>query len=155
MSIFDTIVSALRALTGGGRAEEPTTEPGPTEPQDGRVAVEHDPDAAQPTPDAATEAAVKGGDAPTEATSGDTAAGESKDDAPTGSADDAEPTADGATASVETIKGIGPAYAGRLEEFGIETVSELAAADAVEVADGIDVSESRVSDWIGRASGGS
>jgi len=66
-------------------------------------------------------------------------------------ADDAEPATDGSTESVETITGIGPAYASRLEEFGIETVGELAAADAAEVAEGIDVSESRVSDWIERA----
>ena len=52
---------------------------------------------------------------------------------------------------VETIKGIGPAYADRLETVGIETVGELAAADAAEVADGIDVSDSRVGDWIERA----
>ena len=51
----------------------------------------------------------------------------------------------------ETIKGIGPAYADRLETVGIETVGELAAADAAEVADGIDVSDSRVGDWIERA----
>ena len=276
MSIFDTIVSALRSLTGGG-AEESTTASGSTEPEEGQVSVEHDPDATQPTPDASTEAAIKGGDTPTETTNGDTAAEESEDDAPTGSTDDgtaagaseddtptestddaavaagtdatastgslvdeeagrepaetvgeaggfvkdtataesdvgdgsvagsdetgdddatdgagsddpdgtgsddpdgteagssdevddeseaadevgeddAESTADGSTESVETIKGIGPAYAGRLEEVGIETVGELAAADAAEVADGIDVSESRVSDWIGRAGDGS
>jgi predicted flap endonuclease-1-like 5' DNA nuclease len=284
MSIFDTIVSALRSLTGGG-AEESTTASGSTEPEEGQVSVEHDPDATQPTPDASTEAAIKGGDTPTETTNGDTAAEESEDDAPTESTDgdtaaeeseddaptestddaavaagtdatastgslvdeeagrepaetvgeaggvdvdtttaesdvgdgsvagsdetgdddatdgagsddpdgagsddpdgaesddpdgteagssdevddeseaadevgedDAESTADGSTESVETIKGIGPAYAGRLEEVGIETVGELAAADAAEVADGIDVSESRVSDWIGRAGDGS
>ena len=229
MSIFDTIVSALRSLTGGGGAEESTTASGSAEPQEGQVSVEHDPDAAQPTPDASTEAAVKGSDAPagstddaavaagTDATAstgslvdeeaggepaetvgeaggvdvdtttaesdvGDGSTAESDDtaddDAPdeTGSdepsgtepgssdgvddeseagEDDAEPTVDGSTEPVETIKGIGPAYAGRLEEFGIGTVGELAAADAAEVADGIDVSESRVSDWIERAGDGS
>ena len=232
MSIFDTIVSALRSLTGGG-AEESTTASGSTEPEEGQVSVEHDPDATQPTPDASTEAAIKGGDTPTESTDDaavaagtdatastgslvdeeagrepaetvgeaggvdvDTTTAESDvgdgsvagsdetgdDDATDGAGsddpdgteaessdevddefeaadevgeDDAESTADGSTESVETIKGIGPAYAGRLEEFGIETVGELAAADAAEVADGIDVSESRVSDWIGRAGDGS
>lgn len=52
---------------------------------------------------------------------------------------------------VQTVKGIGPAYAERLDTVGIETVSELAAADAAAVADGIDVSESRVGGWIERA----
>ena len=207
MSIFDTIVSALRSLTGGGRTDEST---GPQ--SEGTVSVEHDPDA---EPDASTEAAVKGGDAdagptdddavaagtdaaastgtlvdeeagkePAEAvgeaggvdvdrTSGDGGVGDGEADAaddsgeiddsdepgevdgageePTASDDDAASAAAASTEPVETIKGIGPAYAGRLEEFGITTVDGLAAADAVEVADGIDVSESRVSDWVERA----
>lgn len=65
--------------------------------------------------------------------------------------DDADSEADAVGESVETIKGIGPAYAGRLEPVGIETVGELAAADATAVAEEIDVSESRVGDWIERA----
>jgi predicted flap endonuclease-1-like 5' DNA nuclease len=216
MSIFDTIVSALRSLTGGG-SEESTAASGSTGSQpNGKVSVEHDRDSEPATPDASTEAAVKGGDvgsdepddgaaAGTDATAstgtlvdeetgkepaeavGEPGSGdvdgtaddlESEDDAESDGADteeatsteaaeaddeaesdepdeagsdDAESAADGATESLETIKGIGPAYAGRLKEFGIGTVGELAAADAADVADGIDVSESRVSDWIDRA----
>jgi predicted flap endonuclease-1-like 5' DNA nuclease len=70
-------------------------------------------------------------------------AGIDGDDTEADAADNDEP--------VQTIKGIGPAYAERLETVGIESVGELAAADAASVADGIDVSESRVSDWIERA----
>ena len=206
MSIFDTIVSALRSLTGGGSTEEST---GPQ--SEGTVSVEHDPDAepTEPTepaePDTSTEAAVKGGDADAETTEdgavaagtdatastgtlvdeeagkepaevvgvdadrpsgkdgvgddeetgtdgGDESSGaDEASEEPTANDDDAAPAAAASTEPVETIKGIGPAYAGRLEEFGITTVGGLAAADAAEVADGIDVSESRVGDWVERA----
>ncbi|MFB6092352.1 MAG: helix-hairpin-helix domain-containing protein [Haloquadratum sp.] len=78
--------------------------------------------------------------APTEAPEEQTAAdeGEDRDE------DDDE-------ASVETLTGIGPAYGERLESIGIETVSDLAAADADEVAAEIDVSETRVTNWIEQA----
>lgn len=55
------------------------------------------------------------------------------------------------TESVETIKGIGPAYADRFDQVGIETIDDLAAANAAEVAEEIDVAEFRVSSWIDRA----
>lgn len=57
----------------------------------------------------------------------------------------------GADVSVDQIKGIGPAYAERLGEIGIETVADLAAADAEEVAERTSVSEKRVGRWIDRA----
>jgi predicted flap endonuclease-1-like 5' DNA nuclease len=53
--------------------------------------------------------------------------------------------------SPDVIRGIGPAYSSRLADEGITTVAELAAADADEVADSIDVSEKLVSQWIERA----
>ena len=227
MSIIDSIVSALRSLTGGG-AEESTTASGSTGPQsEGQVSVEHE-------PDTSTEAAVKGGSADSDGTDDAAAAGtdaaastgtlvdeeagrepaetvgeaggvdvdrtveeggggddgDAESDAPgAGDAEDAAPGEDdtdevgddggsddgstaadepeaaddsedadaeaagseGSTESVETITGIGPAYGSRLEEFGIGTVGELAAADPAEVAAGIDVSESRVSNWVERA----
>ncbi|MGQ4554430.1 helix-hairpin-helix domain-containing protein [Halobellus sp. GM3] len=64
---------------------------------------------------------------------------------------DAEPAGAEDDRPVERLKGIGPAYAERLGNAGIETVGELAVADAEEVAADIDVSEKRVSDWIDRA----
>ena len=94
----------------------------------------------------------------------DDASEDGSDDAGEDEAEDAAETADGdsETAAAETangdsdepvqsIKGIGPAYAERLETIEIETVGELAVADAAAVAGGIEVSESRVSDWIERA----
>ena len=53
--------------------------------------------------------------------------------------------------SVEVIKGIGPAYAERLANAGVHSVADLAAADAADLADAIDLSETRVGRWIERA----
>ena len=49
---------------------------------------------------------------------------------------------------VETVDGIGPTYAGRLRSAGIETVSDLAAADTATVADAAQVSEILAAQWI-------
>ena len=83
---------------------------------------------------------------------------------PAGSADGDDPAAgdeaaadddveadDMAGEPVETITGIGPAYADRLDEAGIESVAELAAADSETIGEAIDVSPKRVADWIERA----
>jgi len=53
--------------------------------------------------------------------------------------------------SVEEIKGIGPAYAERLAALDIETVGDLAGADAAAVAEGASVGEKRAATWIDRA----
>lgn len=52
---------------------------------------------------------------------------------------------------VQNVKGIGSAYAERLGEIGIDTVDELADADAADVAERTTVSEKRVQRWIDRA----
>ncbi|WP_136689089.1 helix-hairpin-helix domain-containing protein [Halorhabdus amylolytica] len=52
---------------------------------------------------------------------------------------------------VQSIDGIGPAYAERLGEAGIETVADLRAADAPTIAEESGIAESRVSTWIERA----
>ena len=52
---------------------------------------------------------------------------------------------------VQSIDGIGPAYAERLGEADIETVADLRAADAPTVAEESGIAESRVSTWIERA----
>jgi predicted flap endonuclease-1-like 5' DNA nuclease len=64
-----------------------------------------------------------------------------------------EPEAEAEEASepVQDIKGIGPAYAERLSELGIETVDELADADSATVAEETDISETRIEQWIKRA----
>ena len=55
-----------------------------------------------------------------------------------------EETAD----DVETVDGIGPTYADRLRDAGIDTVADLASADAATVAEAAQVSESRASEWL-------
>ncbi|MFP9191847.1 helix-hairpin-helix domain-containing protein [Natronosalvus vescus] len=52
---------------------------------------------------------------------------------------------------VTVIKGIGPAYADRLAEAGIETVADLAAGDADELEGTTDISATRIQGWIDRA----
>lgn len=59
---------------------------------------------------------------------------------------DSEPESD-----LTSITGIGTAYADRLENAGVETVAQLAAADPDELAEAIDVSAARIEDWIDRS----
>jgi predicted flap endonuclease-1-like 5' DNA nuclease len=108
-----------------------------------------DVDAAEPVeiPDA------EGGTADAEAesqTDGDEAATDDATDAEaTDDAGDAE--ASGSDESVDVLNGIGPAYAERLENAGIETVGELAAADAATLAEDADIAEGRIQGWIDQA----
>jgi len=57
----------------------------------------------------------------------------------------------GADGGLEAIDGVGPTYAGRLRDAGIESVGDLAAADAAALAGEADVSVSRLEDWIEQA----
>jgi polyhydroxyalkanoate synthase len=50
--------------------------------------------------------------------------------------------------TVDTVTGIGPTYAERLQAEGIETVVDLAEADPETVADIAQTSQSRVKDWL-------
>ncbi|WP_363465292.1 class III poly(R)-hydroxyalkanoic acid synthase subunit PhaC [Halogeometricum borinquense] len=65
-----------------------------------------------------------------------------------------EPSAESAaveeSAELEDITGIGPAYATRLRESGIETLEDLASTE-VSIAEQIDVSESQFQQWIDEA----
>lgn len=58
---------------------------------------------------------------------------------------------DAAGEPVDDIKGIGPAYADRLADVDVETVADLAAADADELGDRTDLSPKRIAGWIERA----
>ncbi|WP_049936925.1 helix-hairpin-helix domain-containing protein [Haloplanus natans] len=98
--------------------------------------------------------AVEAGDAETEL---DTADAESEGETtgehdPVDIEDAEESAATGTDAeSVEVIKGIGPAYAERLSNAGVDSVADLAAADVSELAAAVDLSETRVGRWIERA----
>lgn len=65
--------------------------------------------------------------------------------------DTAEDVDEGSTESVSTVKGIGPAYASRLEDAGVQTVADLAAVDPEDLAERVDLSPKRVGRWVDRA----
>jgi len=119
--------------TGTDSAPEPDVETPTADTAEPEVESETDPAA-----DAETDGAVESGTEP------DTTADE---------AADSEPAVEGADEAVDTISGIGPAYADRLNEVGIETVGDLASADAADVAADTDLSEKRVQGWIDNARG--
>ncbi|MBV0925567.1 class III poly(R)-hydroxyalkanoic acid synthase subunit PhaC [Halomicroarcula limicola] len=54
-----------------------------------------------------------------------------------------EPAAD-----VETVDGIGPTYADRLHEAGVDTVDDLKGYDAAEIAELAETTESRAQEWL-------
>jgi predicted flap endonuclease-1-like 5' DNA nuclease len=89
--------------------------------------------------------------AETAETEEDHAAAEADGEAETEDAETAAADDDGGGDPVHNIRGIGPAYADRLADMGIDTVAELAAAAPEDVAEGTNVSESRVTRWIERA----
>ena len=79
-----------------------------------------------------------------------------EEDASDAEDDDSTTAEDGDTASIggadlETVDGIGPAYAKRLRDGGIETVAELAGADPETVAEAADVGTTRAESWIASA----
>jgi len=63
-------------------------------------------------------------------------------DAGTGDVADTEGAED-----VEIVKGVGPAYAERLHEAGVETVADLVAADAADLGDATGISPKRIGRW--------
>lgn len=65
--------------------------------------------------------------------------------------EEAEPDEDPGEDPVDTVSGIGPAYASKLGDAGIESVAELAAADPAELAEQTDISEKRLTRLVERA----
>jgi len=122
--------------SGDGTDDDSTaTEERPTE------AAEEESPGGEPSDDESSEE-ESSGDEP----SGD---GSAADEPATEAAEDT--AAPGADDPVGEITGIGPTYSERLSEIGIETVADLAGADAAEVSEAAQVSESRAADWITQA----
>jgi len=137
--------------------------------EDVDVTVEHEPDTSSEdavkgtdTDGTGTSADVEPAEVSGDATSDDADAGETDTDHAVDATDDhtetdadddaaATETAAGAGVDLEEIKGIGPAYADRLRDAGVEDVAALAAADAAEVADQTGLGEGRIANWIEQA----
>ncbi|MEM4781478.1 MAG: helix-hairpin-helix domain-containing protein [Halalkalicoccus sp.] len=61
---------------------------------------------------------------------------------------------DDGSMSVRDIKGIGPSYATKLSEAGVDSPADLAEADAGELSEATGLSEKRIQGWIDRARSG-
>jgi predicted flap endonuclease-1-like 5' DNA nuclease len=139
-------------------ASSPATEPagesdGATEPE---VEADESDSEVEPEDEETTEPEVEAefDDTETATAESDTEDTDEPDAEAEGS-EDAEPEVEveNADASTDTIKGIGPSYAETLSAAGIETVGDLAAADATDIAGETDLSEKRVGRWVARARG--
>jgi len=99
-------------------------------------------------PDTESEDAVKGTDT---ASGADPTSGESVTESIAADPEATSTTEDGTDESVDGIKGIGPTYADRLAGADVETVADLAASDAEDLAERADVPKGRLENWIERA----
>lgn len=63
-----------------------------------------------------------------------------------------EADTDDAYPDLQRVDGLGPTYADRLHDGGIETLADLGTADVDEVATVADVGEARAQDWVTQAS---
>lgn len=139
MGIISTIKSVL-GLDGSDRERRETN-----------VTVEREPDASseravKESEEDSSDAARAAGSATetgasSESSTADADEGDAGDDVP--EPEDSEPVAE--------IKGIGPAYAGRLQQAGVESVADLASADADELGGETDIAPTRIQNWIDRA----
>ena len=130
------------AAETGISTEDVTTAPeGSESVETGRDSAAEPAEAVQPSTDAA-HPDQSAGDEP-EPTPEDTA----DEDAESDTAE--EPVGEGEP--LEDVKGIGPAYAERLRDAGVADMTELATADAEQLAEETGLSDKRISTWIERA----
>lgn len=129
--------------------KEPATEPEPT------IEETAEPDAdpeVEPEPDSEAEPEPTEGETETEAAETTDAESDGEPTVEEEVVEEAEPAQTGAAAeSVDTIKGIGPSYAEKLSSAGVETVGDLASADANALGDETGLSPKRIGGWIEQA----
>ena len=153
------LLQILKSVFGLNGAEPSRSQSGDVDVTVEREPSTDDEDAVKGTDTASTDAAPE---SPVSEAEPETKAGSESDheaDAdspveeaePESPAEDTDEAVEGSDDSVTEINGIGPAYAERLSDVGIETVGELAAADAAEIDAETDLSEKRVADWIEQA----
>jgi len=166
MGLLQKLKSALGLGRSRSRREDRRT-------GHGGVRVEHEPDATseaavkgssswddEPAGGTATESTASGTAA--ESTAGGTRSAAADETAAEGDAGDvSEAAADdggdeggqapGVDVPVDELKGIGSAYAERLGNAGIESVADLAAADAATLDEETDIGQGRIEGWIEQA----
>lgn len=165
MGLLETIKSALGLGSSRDREPEPGSERAVKEPvatdtdASGSTASVTEQPPETPTGNDVAEAAepaeaagpVSQVDEPEadEQTLGESDAAATRDVEPSGGEDPAEPadTPDDSE-HVEAISGIGPAYANRLGDAGVESVADLAGADASALAEETGISAKRLGRWI-------
>ena len=162
MSLLDTLKSLLGLGSTDARSDsrgetgvtvereaggEPEPVSSPDEPDESDTADEADDEAPETTADDATP-----DESPDDETAaaGDEASTAEPDEEPDAEETEEEPAA-GTDEPTDVLEGIGPAYADRLSDAGVETVADLAAADLDTLAEEADVPEGRLETWIERA----
>lgn len=139
-----SLISTLKSILGLGDSNR-SEDGGTTVTVEREADVRSAPASAESTD--STDETTAEPDVDSEATSEDDDAAEAVEEAEP--ADDEGSETEGE--SVDVITGIGPAYAERLAAAGIETVADLADADASAVAEETEIAEARVEDWIEKA----
>lgn len=139
-----TLISKLKSMLGldGGRRDETG---GTT------VRVEREP-RTETTRDV-EEPSGPSSSSPEPSTTADTGVDTAVDTSVEAAVEEAEADAGrtGGDEPVDSLSGIGPAYAERLSEAGVETVGDLAAADAADLDAATDIGEGRLASWIEQA----
>jgi len=150
MGLLDILKAAMGLETQSQTGSTTTTD---SPQQDVDVTVEHE-------PDTTSEDAVKGTDdedsepaAGTETEQQDDTEDEADESEADAESEAETPDLENADDAVDTIKGIGPSYADKLDDAGIDTVDDLVSMGAEPIAAETDISEKRAQRWIDRARG--